>query len=448
MAKFTPLCWFMSVGIFVATMFVYHVDWSPHARLTKLRYESVELGNSIALKGSFSDPFAPLATGPSAHVGPIYPALVALIIKVFGTGPNGNFALMMLTKLVVGAQLALFPLLAEYMGLHCLTGTIAAIAWLVADFPLLPWESDFAGLLIVILAFPMYRAFRSEFSDAKAISVGVLWGLLLLLTPTPVLILGAWLVCLRVFSRCSWRKLSFLAMVPLLIVLPWLIRNYRVFHKPVFVRDNLGMELAVSNNSCATFSLDLNREGECFKSSHPNESFEEASRVRELGEANYNQVRMREALSWIEGNRSQFSLLTWQRFVAFWFPNSTGNPLDEDEYSWSEWITYAFTLLSIPGLWVLWRNHRFAAVLFSLWLLFFPLVYYFIHFSPRYRHPILWATLLPGSYLIVTLLFKIGKKFAPAFALARPAQRRSRRSRRAERKRFRLPGPIAFKLDL
>jgi hypothetical protein len=429
MAKFTLSAWLMSTGIFLVAMLVYHVDWSPRARLSKLGYESVELGNSIALKGSFSDPFAPLATGPSAHVAPLYPALVALVIRLFGTGPNGNFALMMLTKIVVGAQLALFPLLTQYMGLRGLTGAVGAAAWLVADFSLLPWESDFAGLVVVLLAFPMYRAFRSELSTAGVVGTGVLWGILLLLTPTPVLVLGAWLVCLRVLSRYSWRQLSLLAIIPVFIVLPWLARNYWVFHEPVFVRDNLGMELAVSNSPCATFSLDVNRQSECFKSSHPNESYEEASRVRALGEVRYNRIRMHEATVWIRNNRSQFLVLTWQRFVAFWFPSSTGNPLEEDEHSLSEWVTYSFTLLSIPGLLVLWRNNRFAATVFSSWLLLFPLVHYLIHFSTRYRRPILWATLLPGSYVLVVCSSAVGKRLA--FAPAQPRKGASApRSRR------------------
>jgi len=155
---------------------VYQVNWNPNGTLAHTAYESLELGNSIALKGSFSDPFAPLPTGPSAHVAPGYPALVALIIRMFGTGPGGNFALGMITKTVVAAQLALFPFLAEYLGLRCWTGVIAAVAWLVAAFPLQRWGSDFAGLLIVILAFPMYKALCRELSVLGATGTGVLWG--------------------------------------------------------------------------------------------------------------------------------------------------------------------------------------------------------------------------------------------------------------------------------
>jgi len=178
MSKFGPICWLMGSSIFLAAMLVYRVDWNPTGTLANTAYESLELGNSIALKGSFSDPFAPLSTGPSAHVAPGYPALVALIIKIFGSGPDGNFALGIVTKIVVAAQLALFPFLAEYLGLGCWPGAIAAAAWLIAAFPLVRWESDFAGLLIVILAFPMYKAFFQELSTAGAVGTGVLWGVI------------------------------------------------------------------------------------------------------------------------------------------------------------------------------------------------------------------------------------------------------------------------------
>jgi hypothetical protein len=176
----------------------------------------------------------------------------------------------------------------------------------------------------------------------------------------------------------------------------------------VFLRDNLGLELAVSNNPCATFSLDLNRsQSACFENNHPNESYDEAMRVLMLGEPAYNQIRMHEAITWINDNRSQFLLLTAQRLMAFWFPNSSGNPLMRSQISRSEWVTYIWTLLSIPGLLLLWRSHRHAAVVFGLWLSFYPLVYYVTQFSERYRHPILWATLLPGSYFVVEFLFSV-----------------------------------------
>ncbi len=399
------VCWALGILIFSATIFVYQPVLQPGHHLAGSGFESLELGSSIALRGRFADPFFPLPTGPSAHLAPGYPLIVALIIKLFGVGAYGDYALLWLTTIVVGVQLALLPFLADYVTLGPLTGAIAASAWLVAKFSLLPWENDFAGLVIVALAFPMYKALRTALTLWELVYTGILWGVLLLLTPTPLPILFFWLLLIVVNRTQAARSVLVLATLPLVVIAPWLIRNYRVFHHPVFLRDNLGLELAISNNSCTEFSAALNRiEGGCFSQHHPNENLAEAERVARLGEPAYNKMRLHEAESWIVQNRRRFLKLTTERFVAFWFPNVSGNPFSPPPSSRWEWITDLFTLLSLPGVLLVWRRDRRFAWVLGVWLTFFPLVYYLIQASLRYRRPILWATLLPGAYALVALL--------------------------------------------
>ncbi|MGA2371872.1 MAG: hypothetical protein ACLPPV_08860 [Candidatus Korobacteraceae bacterium] len=406
-------CWVLAAFVLIAAVIVHPVRWDPHMRLSRTGVEGLELGASIALHGSFSDPFSTLATGPSAHETPGYPALAAVIIDLFGVGPEGDYALHWVTKIAVAMQLALLPVLAEYWGLNALTGVLAAAVWLFAGFPLLPWEGDFASLLIVILGFPMYRAFRNQLSPSMIAATGIVWGLLLLLTPTPLFVLGLWLIGLMLNSPQSRRQIALLAIIPLVMVLPWLVRNYLVFHKPIFLRDNLGLELSLSNNDCAKFSYALNAGPEgCFSNSHPNYSYREARRVASMGEPEYYQLRLREALNWINHNRARFVSLTSERFVAFWFPYATGNLRHLGRPSRDNWITIACTLLSIPGLILIWRIDRVAAGLLGLWLIFFPPIYYLVQFEARYRHPILWATFLPASYVFTVLFSFIADKIA------------------------------------
>jgi hypothetical protein len=404
MGKFKLWCWVSGIGLFAATMLLYQVHWNRFATQTNTRFESIALANSLATRGTYSDPFAPLATGPSAHVAPGYPALVALLMKMFGAGAGADYALGIVTKAVVGFQLCLLPFLAEYMGLSWIAGALAGGAWLLTGVTLLRWENDFAGLFIVMLAFPMYSSFRRRLSGREVAVVGVLWGVLLLLTPVPVLAFGAWLLCLRLISQYDWKTLFWLAAIPLLVISPWIVRNAAVFHELILVRDNFGLEIGVSNSPCAAFSYVLNDLSGCFGATHPNVSYDEALRVRQLGEASYNHVRLHEGVNWIRNNPDRFLSLTTQRFVAFWFPNPSGNPLQQPRLSRTEWITYLSTLLSIPGLLLMWRSHRAAALLMMLWLVMFPLVYYLTQFSDRYRRPIFWITLLCSSYLLVELL--------------------------------------------
>ena len=110
----------------------------------------------------------------------------------------------------------------------------------------------------------------------------------------------------------------------------------------------------MSNSPCAAFSYAMDEMNGCFRNTHPNESYDEALRIRQLGEATYNHVRFQQGLGWIRNNPDRFLSLTTQRFVAFPLPNASGNPLQQPRLSRSEWITYLSTLLSVPGLMLMW----------------------------------------------------------------------------------------------
>ncbi|MEP6961058.1 MAG: hypothetical protein ABI995_03210 [Acidobacteriota bacterium] len=48
--------------------------------------EAVAAGTSLAETGTLANPFHSMATGPTAHVAPGFPLLVAGIVKIWGTG--------------------------------------------------------------------------------------------------------------------------------------------------------------------------------------------------------------------------------------------------------------------------------------------------------------------------------------------------------------------------
>ena len=73
--------------LFVAAVSRYWVhDWTEVVRHDP---ESVRLARSLAETGQFANPFVPLDTGPSAHTAPVLPALLALLMRVFGDGVTG-----------------------------------------------------------------------------------------------------------------------------------------------------------------------------------------------------------------------------------------------------------------------------------------------------------------------------------------------------------------------
>ena len=395
--------WLIAVLIFGATLYCYYAPYHPHG-LCGLGYESLQLACSLAQKGTLSDPFQVMATGPSAHLAPLFPAFVSLLMKWFGESTYAGWALGWAAITMIGIHLALLPFLTRRFGLGFSPGVIAAAVFLLAKIqPYVMWESFYVALLAVVLSWLMHETVAGASSSAKVIVTAVLWAVVLWTNPVPLLVLLPWLAWVVIWTKVPRNQKLALLILPFLIISPWLVRNYRVFGHFIFMRDNLGLELAVSNNSCAAFTFNANEFSQCFQENHPNEGIVEAARVRDLGEYEYNRVRMREAVNWIRRNPDRFFALTGQRLVAFWFPSPTGNPFEARGTPPGILLGWFMVLLSFPGLWLMWKKNREATGILLLWLVLFPPIYYVIQFDLRYRYPILWATFVPAGFFLAEL---------------------------------------------
>jgi len=148
-----------------------------------------------------------------------------------------------------------------------------------------------------------------------------------------------------------------------------------------------------------------------FQQFHPNRSANEARKVLELGEPDYNKLRLREVLDWIKAHRRRFVRLSVYRFIAWWMPTESGT-LQFEEYTGKDRrlersIIYLMTLLSVAGLAILFRSDFKSAVLCVSCLAIFPLIYYFVQFQDRYRDPIMWLTFLLGALPISTFVRRV-----------------------------------------
>ena len=317
--------------IFVGAVFRY---WPIATALGPcgIGYESLQIACSLAHKSSFSDPFSVLPTGPSAHLAPLFPWLVSVLIRWFGEGSTALNALQWMGTLVIAVQLSLWPLVAESLGMGFVAGAIGAAGWLLVRFIVLPmWEAAYVALLILILVICMQRILSRQVSTLFVLFTGALWGITFLLNPVPLLAfiaLALWIACFGRIRRIQKLALIF---VPFVVISPWLVRNYQVFHHFFFIRDNLGTELVNSNNPCATFSFNINRAVKCYN--HPNENLIEARKILALGEYEYNQEKLQEVLAWIRNDPGKFTDLTKQRFLAFWFYSPSGNYFAGQRYS-------------------------------------------------------------------------------------------------------------------
>jgi hypothetical protein len=80
------------------------------------------------------------------------------------------------------------------------------------------------------------------------------------------------------------------------------------------------------------------------------------------------------------------------------------------------------TVFAFAGLWMLWRTHRSLAAFFGSILLFFPLIYYVVNWSSRYRAPIEWLLVLLASVPVAWSWDRFIKTRLPARLVEPPVQ--------------------------
>jgi hypothetical protein len=369
--------------------------------------EAVRMGHSLYQNGVLANPYRTLDTGPSAHTAPGFPVLVAGAYHLFGDGARGAYALQMIEAAALLMHIALLPLLMRALGTSLLTGLLAAFLTVLGVRRVPTWEANYVGLLLVVatLFAALYvravwkKGGQSGFlrsPQAIAWVLGVLWAAILLTGPSTGTVWMAWLIC---GGWLSWRHgLPYawlpVLIVPLLAAVPWCVRNYGLFHAFVPIRDSLGLELQISNNPCAKVTIYENRHGQkCY--AHPNEDAAEAQKVLAMGEVAYNRQLEQDAVRWIEGNPGKAIGLWVRRIGAFWFPVA-GHQI-------ATWTIDLVTPLSFIGLWILARRNRAAAILLASLVALFPLPYYLIQASDRYRYPILWVTFGLGAVALSAL---------------------------------------------
>jgi hypothetical protein len=108
-----------------------------------------------------------------------------------------------------------------------------------------------------------------------------------------------------------------------------------------------------------------------------------------------------DAVDWIRRSPERFASLTAQRAVNFWF-----GPLEEPVFA------AVVAGLSLCGFFAIYRMCErlgvLEAILFLVPLITYPLAYYIVQFSGRYRIPIRWIVVLAACWFAYDVLRQRG----------------------------------------
>ncbi len=361
-------------------------------------WETGRIARSIASGHGFGNPFL-TPTGPTAWEAPLYPYLTAGVFKLFGIYSHAS-AFVLLAINSIFSALTCIPIF--LIARRVFSETVARwSAWFWALFPYTMyfsikwvWETSLAALLLATLLLLTLEIERSPSLRRWAL-FGLLWGVAALTNTALVAFLpfaGGWLIYRLARRDRRWLSGAVLASVVFWMTLgPWVIRNYEVFHKFIFVRDNFGAELRLGNGPLA--------DGLWMWWAHPTANILQFREYQRLGEIAYVAERKREALDFIRRNPGRFAVLTFRKFVYFWDDTPMGS---------EHWINnlgrnslfLASSVMAFLGLGLAIVRRRVGVFLFAALLLAYPAVYYVAFPHPRYRHPIEPELVILAAYVV------------------------------------------------
>jgi hypothetical protein len=364
--------------------------------------EMVSIARNLAATGTYGNPFPPAVTGPTAVVPPLYPVFLAGLIRLFGLSPLFVLVAELANVLVNAWIAALMPRLSRIFYEGPVPGVFAGVLWLFSMRLLPQWDVSYTVLgLVLFLLLSSATIERTSRAPLWASLAGLIAGLLTLANPATGLVSMPWLLYLvlsrRVPFQHALRYASVLVAVIGLCNLPWVIRNYTIWHEPV-LRTNFGMTIYSSNNDCAQSSLFQNMANGCYQSTHPVLSEKESTLLKDLGELEYDRKRTADTFAWIRSHPNRFRQLTVSRVLEFWFPDG----LNETLYAF--WLS---TILFVPGVIAMARRREPITAFVLFVSLLYPLMYYTVVSCDRYRYPILWASQLPAGYCAAVLIERI-----------------------------------------
>jgi 4-amino-4-deoxy-L-arabinose transferase-like glycosyltransferase len=364
-------------------------DWiRPHAR-----FEVTAVAMSLYERGTFADPYC-LPTGPTAHMPPFHPALMAGIYVLLGPTLAAGYATWLFLIACYGAMYGMLPWLGERLGLGPRPGLVAGLVG--ALLPRLPGYVEApAAVAIGLMMIAFLRRWENgRATDGGSLALGLAIGLSFLVSPSllpvPLGLLAFELAWVRQPRRGRRAALVLVGMA--LACAPWTIRNQRALGGLFFVRSNFGLELRMGNHEGAGANLDLSDRNGTLR--HPRTNVEEARKVQQRGELEYMRAAGREATGWIRSNPAEFARLTGLRVAQFWLGPIGDRPIAS--------ATTLLTLLAAVGAWRVlptMSGPRRAALLIPLAT--YPLVYYVVGYEPRYRQPLDALLLLLAAAALV-----------------------------------------------
>ncbi|MFZ0306501.1 MAG: glycosyltransferase family 39 protein [Terracidiphilus sp.] len=366
------------------------------------------IARALASGHGFSSPYFPWS-GPTAMQPPLYPSLLALVFKVLGVYSLPSA----FTILTINSLLSVLTCIPVYFSAKYLlgerAGRIAAVVWALYPFAIYfsagrVWEYSLTGLLFTT-SYCMAQRIHEWKNPLAWLGWGLLCGLTALSNPSTLAAFPFLLVLAVILARKSgtpWMSKFVVAIAGSIVVLtPWVIRNYKALGILCPVRDNFWLE--VYDDNSGDNSLDPSF-------AHPSSNPAEMKKFLAMGETAFLTEKRQLAIAYIRQHPGFPIRKTLRRIVYYWtgFWSISAQEFREQPYEFGNiFQVCSMTFLMICGVRRMWRTSRQRLMPYLVLILAFPLTYYITHPLMDYRQPI------EPAVIVLAVVGVLGFKRAP-----------------------------------
>jgi 4-amino-4-deoxy-L-arabinose transferase-like glycosyltransferase len=378
--------------------------WKFHSE-REFGYETGEIGYALANGQGFSWPqtWRPVGPGgrlakrdhpePTTWEAPIYPLIIATAFRAFGS-----------YSATAAVALELFQVFLALLGCYLLfrlgkrifnapAGLLAA--FLLAIYPTAihfsVQKTEYSMLLVFLALLLMLQTLQLSERPTlgRSIALGAISGVATLVNPVIIAFYPFGLAWFLLRSRDGWLKsIKYAAAIVACcaaLMVPWLVRNYLVFDRFVFLRPNFTQELVHSNFPEQAVTVQPQN------SPHINDAQTSAL---------YNQA----AKTLVLQNKLRFLTNTAERALDYWVRLEFTGGLKFKMVLGTAY--YSMLILGLIGVWL--GRRQYQTELLILFLLAMPLPFYMTWaVVGRYRFPVEPVLILFASYTVTLLAWRL-----------------------------------------
>jgi 4-amino-4-deoxy-L-arabinose transferase-like glycosyltransferase len=346
---------------------------------------------------------------PTAQKPPAYTLLLAVCFLPFHNewtpldyDPSTRYNAHLLDQIIKAAVAGLTVLVLSKLGQRVLNTPVASLAVLFyAVNPILIVQLIFPGHMVYdMLLFTSLLLFYLRLVEVpslrRALALGMLVGITLMMNPAIaafIIFAHTWVLFIGLRRQSLAVRLRILILslvVVVLIMTPWVVRNFYVFHQFVPFTSNQGLELWYGNNPLAN--------GGIYKGPPPSVA---GLDLAQLNEFQRNQALGNEAIDYMLQHPVRTIELRIRSLYYFWFGTWQFSRFPAMVTRLWFWVNASLICLSLAGLALLTWKERGKSLLLLLLVIGLLLPYLVIHSGDdRYRAGLNPLLMLSLAYLV------------------------------------------------